>query len=258
MVEDQINNESKVEEKEKEGLKILEEEQKLVKERLKEWIPKTKLGNMVKDGKITSIEQIFANGYKILEYEIIDYLIPDIKVEFIKLGLSVGKYRRPKIVKMVRRKTAEGDKPSWVALAVIGNENGYVGVGLGKSYDIPLAMQKAVRKAKLNIIPIGRGCGAWECGCGQPHSIPFKVEGKQGSVKVIFLPAPFGTGLVAPDEIKKLLRLAGIKDIWMKSFGQTRKKINFIFAAFKALKKTTEYRIKEEYSELLGLRFGLI
>ncbi|MEM1895729.1 MAG: 30S ribosomal protein S5, partial [Nanopusillaceae archaeon] len=92
----------------------------------------------------------------------------------------------------------------------------------------------------------------------QPHSIPFKVEGKQGSVRVIFLPAPFGTGLVAPDEIKKLLRLAGIRDIWMKSFGQTRKKINFIFAAYKALKKTTEYRIKEEYSELLGLRFGLI
>ncbi|MEM4819304.1 MAG: 30S ribosomal protein S5, partial [Nanopusillaceae archaeon] len=86
MVEEQINNESKVEEKEKEGLKILEEEQKQIKERLKEWTPKTKLGKLVKEGKITSIEQIFANGYKILEYEIIDYLIPDIKIEFIKLG----------------------------------------------------------------------------------------------------------------------------------------------------------------------------
>ncbi|MEM0379385.1 MAG: 30S ribosomal protein S5 [Candidatus Aenigmatarchaeota archaeon] len=258
MVEEQINNENKIEEKEKEGLQILETEQLTIKERLKDWIPKTKLGKLVKEGKIVSIEQIFVNGYKILEYEIVDYLIPDLKIEFIKLGLSVGKYRRPKIVKMVRRKTAEGDKPSWVALAVVGNENGYVGVGLGKSYDIPLAMQKAVRRAKLNIFPVGRGCGAWECGCGQPHSIPFKVEGKQGSVKVVFLPAPVGTGLVAPDEIKKLLKLAGIKDIWMKSFGQTRKRINFISAAFKALKQTAEYRIKEEYARLSGLKFGLI
>jgi len=253
-----VEEERKIEEKEQEGLKRVQEEQERVEERLKEWVPKTRLGKLVKEGKITSIEQIFLNGYKILEPEIVDYLLPGLKVEFIRLGLSVGKYRRPKIVKMVRRKTAEGDKPSWVALAVVGNENGYVGVGLGKSYDIPLAMQKAVRRAKLNITPIGRGCGAWECACGTPHSVPFKVEGKVGSVRVIFMPAPYGTGLVAPDEIKKLLRLAGIKDVWMKSFGQTRRRINFIRAAFLALKKTSMYGIKEEYAKLSGLRFGLV
>jgi len=253
-----VDEEKKIEEKEQEGLKRVQEEQERIEDRLKEWIPKTKLGKLVKEGKITSIEQIFLNGYKILEPEIVDYLIPDLKIEFIRLGLSIGKYRRPKIVKMVRRKTAEGDKPSWVALAVVGNENGYVGVGLGKSYDIPLAMQKAVRRAKLNITPIGRGCGAWECACGTPHTVPFKVEGKVGSVRVIFIPAPYGTGLVAPDEIKKLLRLAGIKDVWMKSFGQTRRRINFIRAAFLALKRTAMYGIKEEYSKLSGLRFGLV
>lgn len=255
MVDDE---QKKIVEKEKEGLRRVQREQNQIEERLKEWKPKTKLGRLVKEGKITSIEQIFMHGYKILEYEIVDYLLPNLKAEFIRLGLSVGKYRRPKIVKMVRRKTAEGDKPSWVALAVVGNEDGYVGVGLGKSYDIPLAMQKAVRKAKLNIIPVGRGCGAWECACGTPHSVPFKVRGKVGSVEVIFIPAPFGTGLVAPDEIKKLLRLAGIKDVWMQSFGQTRRRINFIRAAYLALKQTTEYRIKEEYVRLSGLRFGYI
>ncbi|RIB35695.1 MAG: 30S ribosomal protein S5 [Candidatus Nanoclepta minutus] len=236
----------------------MQEEQEEAKEKIGEWIPKTRLGKMVKEGKIGSIEQIFLNGYKILEPEIVDFFIPDLKIDFIRLGLSIGKYRRPKIVKMVRRKTAEGDKPSWVALAVVGNGNGYVGVGLGKSYDIPLAMQKAVRKAKLNIIPVGRGCGAWECACGNPHSVPFKVRGKVGSVEVVFIPAPLGTGLVAPDEIKKLLVLAGIKDVWMQSFGQTRRRINFIRAAFLALKQTMEYGIKQDYVRLSGLRFGFI
>lgn len=223
-----------------------------------EWEPKTKLGKLVKEGKINSIDQIFVNGYKILEPEIVDTLLPDLKVEYIRLGLSKGKYRRPKYSKMTQRKTAEGNKTSWLSMAVVGNENGYVGVGIGKSFDLQLSMQKAVRNAKLNIIPIARGCGSWECACGTPHSIPFKVEGKSGSVRVILLPAPRGVGLVAPEEIKKVLRLAGIKDIWMKSFGQTRRRINFVLAVYDALKKTTEYRVTQAYTKLANIKIGLI
>lgn len=223
-----------------------------------EWEPKTKLGKLVKEGKITNLDQIFLHGYKIQEPEIVDHLVPDLKVEFVRLGLSKGKYRRPKFAKMVQRKTGEGNKTSWLTMAIVGNENGYVGIGIGKSADMQLAMQKAIRNAKLNIIPVARGCGSWECACGNPHSIPFKVEGRAGSVRVILLPAPRGVGLVASDEAKKILRLAGIKDVWMKSFGQTRNRLNFIRAIYLALKKTTEYRINSAYTKISGLKIGLI
>ncbi|MGB9674631.1 MAG: 30S ribosomal protein S5 [Nanopusillaceae archaeon] len=252
MVENKVKEEISQEEKEKEALKRIEEQ----KFDIESWNPKTKLGKLVKEGKIVSIEQIFAQGYKILEPEIVDALLPNLKHDFIRLSLSKGKYRRPKIIKMVQRKTAEGNKTSFVALAVVGNENGYIGVGLGKSVDYSIAMQKALRNAKLNIIPIARGCGSWECSCGTPHSLPYKVVGKHGSVEVILLPAPRGVGLVAPDEVKKVLRLAGIRDIWMKSFGQTRKRINFIMAVYDALRKTTRYKIRPEYVKLSGIKIG--
>jgi len=242
------------EKKEQEALTLIEQQ----KAKLEEWVPKTKLGKLVKEGKIRDIDYILANGYKILESEIVDYLLPELKIEFIRLSLSKGKYRRPKLVKMVQRKTAEGNKTSWVAMAVVGDENGHVGVGIGKSYDIPLAMNKAVRNAKLNIISILRGCGSWECACKQPHSIPFKVTGKYGSVRVTLIPAPKGVRLVASNEAKKVLRLAGIKDIWMKSFGQTRRRINFIQAIYDALKKLSLYRIHPAYKEISGVKIGRI
>jgi small subunit ribosomal protein S5 len=252
MVEENIENQKEEVKEEKETLEKLREE----KFNLESWNPKTRLGKLVKEGKITSIEQVFLYGYKILEPEIVDALLPDLKYEYIRLSLSKGKYRRPKFVKMVQRKTAEGNKTSWVSVAVVGNENGYVGVGIGKSWDISLAMKKALRNAKLNIIPIARGCGSWECACRTPHSLPFKVEGKAGSVRVVLLPAPRGVGLVAPNEIKKILRLAGIKDVWMKSFGQTRRRLNFAVATYNALKKTLEYRIRLEYKEISGIKVG--
>jgi len=242
------------EKKEQEALTLIEQQ----KTKLEEWVPKTKLGKMVKEGRIQDIDYILANGYKILEPEIIDYLLPGIKVEFVRLALSKGKFRRPKLVKIVQRKTAEGNKTSWIAMAVVGDENGHVGVGIGKSYDVPIAMNKAVRNAKLNIISILRGCGSWECACRQPHSIPFKVVGKSGSVKVVLMPAPRGVGLVASSEAKKVLRLAGIKDIWMVSFGQTRRRINFVQAIYDALRKLSLYRIQPAYKNISGVKIGKI
>ena len=126
-------------------------------------------------------------------------------------------------------------------MAVVGNENGIVGIGMGKAKEPRLAVEKSIRNAKLNLIKIIRGCGSWECGCGTEHSIPYKVEGKSGSVRVILMPAPKGVGLVANDEAKKLLRLAGIKDIWMKTFGDTSTRFNLIRAIFDALKKLYIY-----------------
>jgi len=116
-----------------------------------------------------------------------------------------------------------------------------VGIGKGTAPEPRDAIAKSVQKAKLNIIKVKRGCGSWECGCGEPHSIPFKVEGKCGSVRVVLMPAPKGVGIVADDESKKIFRLAGIKDVWVKTFGNTSMRINLITAIYNALKKLYIY-----------------
>jgi small subunit ribosomal protein S5 len=98
------------------------------------------------------------------------------------------------------------------------------------------ALEKSVKNAKLSVIRVRRGCGSWECGCGGDHSIPFKARGKCGSVKVELMPAPKGVGLVGSEESKKILRLAGIHDVWVKTMGQTATRNNLVLAVFEALK----------------------
>jgi len=85
------------------------------------------------------------------------------------------------------------------------------------------------------MLKVERGCGSFDCICKEKHSIPFKVEGKCGSSRIILLPAPQGTGIVAGNEIKKILKLAGIKDVYSKTFGQTRTTINLAKACISAL-----------------------
>ena len=98
--------------------------------------------------------------------------------------------------------------------------------------------EKAVRLAKLNIIKVNRGCGHFDCSCSEPHSIPHVTEGKCGSVIIRLIPAPQGTGLVIGDECKKILRLAGIKDIYSSSKGHGRTTINAANACLEALRNT--------------------
>ncbi len=212
---------------------------------LEEWRPKTKLGLMVKEGIIKSFDEILEKNLKIREPEIVDFFFPDLKVEFIFIGQAKGKFgggsRRP--FKRTQKKVREGARNKYSYLAVVGNGDGYVGIGLGSSRESVKARLRAIANAKLNLIKIKRGCGDWECGCGEPHSLPFKVEGKSGSVRVILKPAPRGTGLVIGDEGKKIMRLAGIKDVWARSFGQTRTRINYAYAIFDALKKTVMFKV---------------
>ena len=127
------------------------------------------------------------------------------------------------------------------SFAVVGDEEGLIGLGKASALESRDAIKKAINKAKLNVIRIKRGCGSWECGCGGDHSIPYRVEGKSGSVRVVLMPAPRGLGLAADDESKKVLRLAGIKDVWMKTYGNTGMRINLITALFKALKNLYIY-----------------
>jgi len=222
--------------------KKLEQKQETKEEKPK-WIPKTKLGRMVLEGKITSIEEILEKGWKIREPEIVDYLMPDLKVEYVLIGKGGtkggGKKRLP--IKRSVKVTASGRRISYSVMVMVGNGNGIVGIGRGKSKDTRTAFMQALRKAKMNLIYVKRGCGSWECACGGNHSIPYMTEGKSGSVRYVLLPAPKGTGLVVNDEAKKLLRLAGIKDVWSKTFGRTKQHMNLIQALFNALKNLRKY-----------------
>ena len=203
------------------------------------WEPKTKLGREVKDGKIKNIDEILDNKRKILESEIVDSLI-DVKSELANIGQSKGKFGggKRRIWRQTQRKTKEGNVPKFSTLAIIGDENGHVGIASGKSKETPPAREKSIKKAKLNIIKIKRACSGFDCACSELHTVPFKVTGKMGSVRVTLIPASQGTGLVVANELKKVLRLAGIKDVYSKTFGKKRTTFNLIKAGINALEKT--------------------
>lgn len=203
------------------------------------WEPKTKLGREVKDGKIKNIDEILDKKRKILESEIVDSLIT-VKTELANIGQSKGKFGggKRRIWRQTQRKTKEGNVPKFSTLAIVGDENGHVGIGTGKSKETLPAREKSVRKAKLNIIKIKRDCSDFDCSCDNPHSVPLKVTGKAGSVVVTLIPASQGTGLVVANELKKVLKLAGIKDVYSKTFGKKRTTFNLIKACFNALEKT--------------------
>lgn len=208
-------------------------------EEIEEWIPKTALGKEVKAGKIKDIDIIFEKNLRIMEPGIVDTLLPGLESDLINIGQAKGKFgggkRRP--WRQTQKKTNEGNVPTFACMTVVGDKNGRVGIGYGKAKETVPAKKKALYDAKQNIIKVNRGCGSFDCTCSEKHSIPFKVEGKCGSVRIKLIPAPKGTGLVADDECKKLLMLAGIKDIYTRTFGQTRTKFNLIKACFFALKK---------------------
>jgi len=210
---------------------------------LENWIPKTKIGKEVFSGQITKMDEVLDLGIPIRESEIVDKLIPEIKNEVVLIGGRTGKgggiQRIP--VKITAKMHRSGRRLSMSAFVVVGDENGLVGIGKGNALEARDAIGKAVKKAKMNIIRIKMGCGSWECKCGTQHSIPYKTMGKSGSVRVELLPAPKGVGLVAENEAKKILRLAGIKDVWVRTYGNTPARINLISAIFDALKKLYIY-----------------
>src|SRR3989344_1711459 len=181
------------------------------------WSPKTSRGKRVKAGNVTSIDQILDARERILEAEIVDALMPGLKTELLMVGQAKGKFGggQERVFKQTQKKTRE---------AVPGRE-------------------KAIRNAKLNIIRIRRGNGTWQDTGNEPNTIPFAVSGKCGSVKVTLMPAPRGTGLCIGDECKKILRLAGIKDVWSKTEGETKSKMNVLYALFEALKKLMEMKV---------------
>ena len=192
---------------------------------LEQWVPKTRLGKMIQEGKITTMEDLFLSGIKISEPQIVDALLPDIQEEVINVNL-------------VQKQTDAGEKSRFKAIVAVGNRDGYIGLGNGKASQVRNAIEKAAANARINIVPVKRGCGSWECSCGQTHSVPFQVEGKCGGVRVEIIPGPRGLGLVSSEVAKTIFGLAGVKDLWMRSFGATRTVPSYAAAIFDGLRKT--------------------
>jgi len=201
---------------------------------LEEWAPRTRLGRLVQDGQISSLEEAFAEGYKVREPQIVDLLLPNLEEEVINVSL-------------VQKQTDAGEKSRFKAIVAVGNGDGYLGLGSAKAKQVRTAIEKAATDARLNITLIRRGCGSWECGCGQPHSLLFETTGKRGAVKIKLVPGPRGLGVVASEGAKIILRLAGVKDAWTRSYGSTRTVPSFAYAVFDALKKTYEVVTPEDW-----------
>eukprot|EP01065_Artemidia_motanka_P053059 TRINITY_DN975_c0_g2_i1.p2 TRINITY_DN975_c0_g2~~TRINITY_DN975_c0_g2_i1.p2 ORF type:complete len:283 (+),score=98.11 TRINITY_DN975_c0_g2_i1:70-849(+) len=192
-----------------------------------EWTPITKLGRLVKDGKIRRVEEIFLYSLPIKEHQIID--------QFFKEELKDEVFK----VVPVQKQTSAGQRTRFKAFVVVGDHNGHIGLGVKCSKEVANAIRAAMMIAKLSIIPVRRGY--WGNKIGQPHTVPCKVTGKCGSVRVRLVPAPKGTGLVGSPISKRLLTLAGVDDCFTCSIGQTKTMGNFIKAVFAALSKTYGY-----------------
>jgi small subunit ribosomal protein S5 len=195
-----------------------------------EWIPQTRLGKLVKEGQVTTMSEALTSGLPIREFQIVDALLPEIRDEVLDIN-------------MVQRMTDSGRRVKFRATVIVGNGDGFIGIGEGKDVQVGVAIRKAIDTAKMNIVAIKRGCGSWECGCGHGHTVPFEVDGKAGSVEVKLMPAPRGLGLASGGTAKKVLEIAGIKDVWTKVSGETRTTLNFAKATFDALIRTTTMKV---------------
>lgn len=203
-----------------------------------EWEPTTKLGRLVKEEKITSLSEILGKGMPIMEKGIVEHFLPELEEEVIDINL-------------VQRMHKSGRRVRFRATVIVGNGNGFIGLGKAKAKEVGPAIRKAISAAKLNMIEVTEGCGSWECGCATNHSVPYKVTGASGSVRVTLMPAPKGIGLVASDVIKKILRVAGIKDAWVSTSGNTRTKVNTSKATFEALKQVSKVKVPNRKTETI-------
>ncbi len=224
------------------------------------WVPKTELGRRVMNGEIKSIDEIYEKGLIIRESEIVDFLVPEIRDEILQIGGNPGKgggiKRTP--VRFTNRMHKSGRRRAIHALVAVGNGNGLLGIGYATSKDVPTTIANAVKKAKMNLIPVRRGCGSWECQCKGAHTIPFKVGAKCGSVSVTLMPAPKGVGLCVAKEAKILMSLAGVSDLYGKSRGQTKTRLNFVKALFKSIKQLNSIRVSEQSIKVTGMVEGSV
>ncbi|VVC03661.1 30S ribosomal protein S5 [Candidatus Bilamarchaeum dharawalense] len=196
------------------------------------WQPRTGLGIKVKNGEITTLEEVLESGKPILEPEIVDILLPDMESENLQ-------------IKTTQRVTDSGKRAKFRVVAVIGDKKGHVGLGVGKSDELKPAMDYAVRDAKKHMISVRTGCGSWECKCAFRHSVLSKTIGKEGSTIITLKPAPRGLGLAGNDIVRKVLGMAGVKDVWSSMQGG-KNIYNMAVATMKALDGLNTLRPRAE------------
>ncbi len=149
----------------------------------------------------------------------------DLKEKVVKIG------RVTKVVK-------GGRNFRFSALVVVGDENGHVGVGTGKSIEIPEAIRKGIEDAKKNLIAIER----------DGTTVPHEVNGLFGTGRVLIMPAREGTGIIAGGPARAVLELAGLKDVKAKSLGSNNPR-NMVRATLNGL---SELRSLEQIAKLRG------
>jgi len=208
----------------------------------KEWVPVTKLGRLVDAGDIKKLEDIYLFSLPIKEAAIIDKFIQpsadrgggggmgDDNPDRVTLKDEVMK------VMPVQKQTRAGQRTRFKAFVAVGDENGHVGLGVKCAKEVAGAIQGAIIAAKLSVVPIRRGW--WGNRIGKAHTVPMKLTGKCGSVRMRLIPAPKGTGIVAALAPKRILQMAGIEDCYTNSRGKTRTMGNFIKATYIALSKS--------------------
>ncbi|MCC7570387.1 30S ribosomal protein S5 [Candidatus Micrarchaeota archaeon] len=198
-------------------------------EELERWVPVTDTGKQVSSGEISDIDDILLTGKPILEYQIIDKLMPDLDADMVEL-------------RSTQRVTDNGRKNSYRAVVLVGDKKSHVGVGVGKHVEVKPAIERATKNAKRNMLKVRSGAGSWEDSKEHKNSIPFQVVGKSGSVKVTLKPAPRGSGIVANKVIRNILTFAGIKDVRSKSMGKTSNTYNLAMATIDALKNIEKFK----------------
>ena len=160
----------------------------------------------------------------IKEYQIVDHLLgPALRDEVMK-------------IMPVQKQTTAGQRTRFKCYVAVGDENGHIGLGVKAAKEVATAIRGGIINAKMNLVPVRRGF--WGLNSGAPHTVPCKVSGKCGSVRVRLIPAPRGSGIVASVIPKKLLTMAGIHDVYSSTTGHSRTRGNLAMAIYHALSKT--------------------
>ncbi|VDO29606.1 unnamed protein product [Brugia timori] len=134
----------------------------------KPWIPVTKLGRLVKDGRVATIEEIYHRSIPILEYQIVDLLVPNLKEQVLK-------------ILPVQKEVRNGLRTRFRAFVAIGDKNGHVGLGMQCAKRVSTAIRLAIYRAKTAVVPVRRAY--WHTEHGLPHTIPCKFPLFKGNVR---------------------------------------------------------------------------